>query len=140
MARLERNSDGWLSPTFWIVRVGRLIIRSDDDSDWRDLSSHHGLCSLALVAFHPLVRRVIHGGKLAIDLAEIEFRVPNNIRKRVIDDERPMPAELLEGRHLLSGDHGAVARWRAEQSSETTRRRRPDLLEARGARERENQS
>ncbi len=29
---------------------------------------------------------------------------------------------------LLSGDHGAVARWRAEQSSEYTRRRRPDLL------------
>ena len=41
---------------------------------------------------------------------------------------------------LLSGDHGAVARWRAEQSSETTRRRRPDLLDARGAREREKQS
>ena len=32
---------------------------------------------------------------------------------------------------LLSGDHGAVARWRAEQSSEYTRRRRPDLLCAR---------
>jgi tRNA (guanine37-N1)-methyltransferase len=41
---------------------------------------------------------------------------------------------------LLSGDHGAVARWRAEQSSETTRRRRPDLLDDRGAREREKQS
>jgi tRNA (guanine37-N1)-methyltransferase len=41
---------------------------------------------------------------------------------------------------LLSGDHGAVARWRAEQSSEYTRRRRPDLLDARGDREREKQS
>jgi len=41
---------------------------------------------------------------------------------------------------LLSGDHGAVARWRAEQSSEITRRRRPDLLDARSAREREKQS
>lgn len=41
---------------------------------------------------------------------------------------------------LLSGDHGAVARWRAEQSSEYTRRRRPDLLDTRGAREREKQS
>jgi len=29
---------------------------------------------------------------------------------------------------LLSGDHGAVARWRAERSSEVTQRRRPDLL------------
>jgi len=34
---------------------------------------------------------------------------------------------------LLSGDHGAVARWRAEQSSEATRRRRPDLLDTRSA-------
>lgn len=30
---------------------------------------------------------------------------------------------------LLSGDHGAVARWRTEQSDAITRRRRPDLLE-----------
>lgn len=41
---------------------------------------------------------------------------------------------------LLSGDHGAVDRWRAEQSSEITRRRRPDLLDAPDAREREKQS
>jgi len=41
---------------------------------------------------------------------------------------------------LLSGDHGAVARWRSEQSSEYTRRRRPDLLDARGDRDREKQS
>lgn len=29
---------------------------------------------------------------------------------------------------LLSGDHGAVARWREEQSRERTRDRRPDLI------------
>ncbi len=29
---------------------------------------------------------------------------------------------------LLSGDHGAVARWRSEQSERLTRERRPDLL------------
>jgi len=29
---------------------------------------------------------------------------------------------------LLSGDHGAIARWRAEQSYERTRQRRADLL------------
>jgi tRNA (guanine37-N1)-methyltransferase len=29
---------------------------------------------------------------------------------------------------LRSGDHGAVARWRAERSREVTRQRRPDLL------------
>jgi tRNA (guanine37-N1)-methyltransferase len=37
---------------------------------------------------------------------------------------------------LLSGHHGAVAEWRREQALERTRRRRPDLLEARGADER----
>lgn len=30
---------------------------------------------------------------------------------------------------LLSGDHGAVARWRREQSEQLTRERRPDLLQ-----------
>ena len=30
---------------------------------------------------------------------------------------------------LLSGDHGAIARWRAAQSYERTRQRRADLLE-----------
>ena len=30
---------------------------------------------------------------------------------------------------LLSGDHGAVAEWRAEQALKRTRERRPDLLE-----------
>lgn len=30
---------------------------------------------------------------------------------------------------LLSGDHGAIATWRAEQRAERTRERRPDLLE-----------
>jgi tRNA (guanine37-N1)-methyltransferase len=29
---------------------------------------------------------------------------------------------------LLSGDHGAIARWRRDQAQETTRRKRPDLL------------
>jgi tRNA (guanine-N1)-methyltransferase len=28
---------------------------------------------------------------------------------------------------LRSGDHGAIARWRAEQQRERTRERRPDL-------------
>ena len=29
---------------------------------------------------------------------------------------------------LLSGDHGAIARWREERMTEKTRVRRPDLL------------
>ncbi len=31
---------------------------------------------------------------------------------------------------LLSGDHAAIARWRAEQARERTRERRPDLLDS----------
>jgi tRNA (guanine37-N1)-methyltransferase len=30
---------------------------------------------------------------------------------------------------LLSGDHGAVERWRIEEAERITRLRRPDLLE-----------
>jgi len=56
-------------------------------------------------------------------------------------------AGLLEGPHytrppvfrglsvpevLRSGDHAAVARWRAERAREVTRQRRPDLLERKG--------
>ncbi|MBI4576275.1 MAG: tRNA (guanosine(37)-N1)-methyltransferase TrmD [Planctomycetes bacterium] len=33
---------------------------------------------------------------------------------------------------LLSGDHGAIARWRSEQSLRRTRERRPDLLAGSG--------
>jgi len=44
------------------------------------------------------------------------------------------PAEF-EGRAvpdvLLSGDHGAVERWRREQALERTREHRPDLLDER---------
>jgi tRNA (guanine37-N1)-methyltransferase len=40
-----------------------------------------------------------------------------------------------EGRHipdiLLSGDHGAIARWRRDEALRITRERRPDLLETR---------
>ncbi|HKQ59956.1 MAG TPA: tRNA (guanosine(37)-N1)-methyltransferase TrmD [Candidatus Polarisedimenticolaceae bacterium] len=41
------------------------------------------------------------------------------------------PAEFLGRRVpdvLLSGDHGAIARWREEKSREATRGKRPDLL------------
>jgi tRNA (guanine37-N1)-methyltransferase len=31
---------------------------------------------------------------------------------------------------LLSGDHGAIASWRAERARATTRQKRPDLIEA----------
>jgi tRNA (guanine37-N1)-methyltransferase len=34
---------------------------------------------------------------------------------------------------LLSGDHGAIARWRADKAREATRTKRPDLLESGGS-------
>jgi tRNA (guanine37-N1)-methyltransferase len=33
---------------------------------------------------------------------------------------------------LLSGDHGRIAAWRAEQAERLTRERRPDLLDEEG--------
>jgi tRNA (guanine37-N1)-methyltransferase len=36
---------------------------------------------------------------------------------------------------LLSGDHAAVARWRAEQAERMTAERRPDLIERRNLEE-----
>jgi tRNA (guanine37-N1)-methyltransferase len=41
-----------------------------------------------------------------------------------VHEERPVP------RVLSSGDHGAIARWRHQQSLERTWRRRPDLSDA----------
>jgi tRNA (guanine37-N1)-methyltransferase len=51
---------------------------------------------------------------------------------------RPATYRGLEVPEVLrSGDHAAIARWRAERARETTRRRRPDLLGAgRGEEER----
>ena len=58
-------------------------------------------------------------------------------------DKNPTPRRLLDCPHytrprewmgmavpevLMSGDHGAVARWRYEQQAARTRERRPDLL------------
>ncbi len=36
---------------------------------------------------------------------------------------------------LLSGDHGAIARWRREQAESLTEARRPDLIKRSGAKE-----
>ena len=48
---------------------------------------------------------------------------PHYTRPRVWED-RQIPEVLL------SGDHGAVGKWRQEQSEEITKQRRPDLWEA----------
>ena len=53
---------------------------------------------------------------------------PHYTRPRVWED-REIPDVLL------SGDHGAIARWRREKALELTKARRPDLLGGHGAKE-----
>ncbi len=59
-----------------------------------------------------------------------ELEIPENAR--LLDCPHYTRPRIWEGLEvpevLLSGDHGAVARWRLEQRLERTRRRRPDLL------------
>jgi len=51
---------------------------------------------------------------------------------RLLDHPHYTRPEVFEGRGvpgvLLSGDHAAVERWRAEEARRITRRKRPDLL------------
>jgi tRNA (guanine37-N1)-methyltransferase len=92
---------------------------------------------------------VLAGGEIAAQ-AMIEACVrliPGVLGEAASLDEESFEAGLLEAPHytrprvwegreipevLLSGDHGRIARWRAEQSQETTARVRPDLIGARG--------
>jgi len=88
---------------------------------------------------------VLSGGEVPA-MAVIEGMVrliPGVLGNPESASEESFQQGLLEGPHytrpaefgglgvpevLCSGDHGAVARWRAEQARERTRRRRPDLL------------
>lgn len=97
---------------------------------------------------------VLAGGEVpALAVIEAVTRlVPGVMGNPASADSESFEAGLLEGPHytrpaafrglevpavLKSGDHQAIARWRAEQARETTRRRRPDLLgPARGEEER----
>ena len=92
---------------------------------------------------------VLAGGEVAVlVIAEAISRllpgVLGNDRSAVDDSFGAGPAGLLEGPSytrpaswrgldvpdvLLSGDHGAIARWRTERSRERTAERRPDLLD-----------
>ena len=91
---------------------------------------------------------VLAGGEVAVlVIAEAVTRllpgVLGNVCSAADDSFGAGPAGLLEGpvytkpaswrgfdvpEILLSGNHGAIARWRAERSRERTRERRPDLL------------
>jgi len=88
---------------------------------------------------------VLAGGELpALVVIEAVTRlVPGVMGNPASADTESFQAGLLEGPHytrpavfrgvevpavLRSGDHQAIARWRAEQARTTTRQRRPDLL------------
>jgi tRNA (guanine37-N1)-methyltransferase len=96
---------------------------------------------------------VLSGGEVpAMALIEATVRLlPGVLGNPESAGTESFQAGLLEGPHytrpavfrglavpevLLSGDHGAIARWRAAQAREITRRRRPELLAARGEDER----
>jgi tRNA (guanine37-N1)-methyltransferase len=88
---------------------------------------------------------VLSGGEVpAMAIVEGLVRlVPDVLGNPESTSDESFRAGLLEGPHytrpavfrglevpavLRSGDHGAIARWRAERAHDLTRRRRPDLL------------
>jgi len=92
---------------------------------------------------------VLGGGEVAamVVLEAVGRLVPGVMGNDSSADEESFSDGLLEYPHytrpadlrgwavpdvLRSGDHGKVDRWRRAQALERTRRRRPDLLEARG--------
>jgi tRNA (guanine37-N1)-methyltransferase len=97
---------------------------------------------------------VLAGGELAalVVIEAVTRLVPGVMGNPESADTESFQAGLLEAPHytrpaayrgvevpavLRSGDHEAIARWRAEQARKITRRRRPDLLgPARGEDER----
>ncbi|TVQ57988.1 MAG: tRNA (guanosine(37)-N1)-methyltransferase TrmD [Phycisphaerales bacterium] len=64
--------------------------------------------------------------------AEDSFSPRGEGQRRLLDCPHYTRPQVWTGREvppiLVSGDHGAVARWREEQMMERTRARRPDLL------------
>ena len=95
---------------------------------------------------------VLSGGELPalVVIEGVSRLLPGAVGNPESVAQESFQAGLLEGPHytrppvfgglavpevLRSGDHGAVARWRAERSRERTRARRPDLLETAGREE-----
>jgi tRNA (guanine37-N1)-methyltransferase len=91
---------------------------------------------------------VLAGGELAaaVVIEAVTRLLPGVMGNPASGESESFRGGLLEGPHytrpaefrgrevpavLRSGDHAAIARWRAEQARTTTRRRRPDLLGAR---------
>jgi tRNA (guanine37-N1)-methyltransferase len=68
-------------------------------------------------------------GVMGSDLSEIEESFENGL----LEHPQYTKPRQWEGREippvLLSGDHGAVKRWRVEKSRQLTRKRRPDLMD-----------
>lgn len=88
---------------------------------------------------------VLAGGEVAalVVLEAVTRLVPGVMGNPESADAESFQAGMLEGPHytrpaafrgvevpavLRSGDHAAIAAWRAERALETTKRRRPDLL------------
>lgn len=111
-------SGGELAALILIDAITRLIPGALGDED-----------SAAQDSFNPAPTTDPNGTPLAPKLLR-ELGIPENAR--VLDCPHYTKPRVWEGMKvpevLLSGDHGAVARWRLEQMLERTRQRRPDLL------------
>ena len=81
--------------------------------------------------------RVLYPGVLGHEdsAAEDSFSPSGDEGRRLLDCPHYTRPRVWNDREvpevLLSGDHGAVAKWREEQMIARTRARRPDLLEDR---------
>ncbi len=67
-------------------------------------------------------------GVLGNDLSPVQESFTDGLLEAPAYTKPPLWRGLAVPEVLRSGDHGAIARWRHEQSVEHTRARRPDLL------------
>lgn len=83
---------------------------------------------IAAMAVIDAVVRLLPGA-----LGDDESAVQDSFMQGVLDHPHYTRPELVDGRAvpevLVSGDHGAIARWRTKQALGRTAIRRPDLLE-----------
>ena len=86
----------------------------------------------ALVVMDAVIRLLPGALGHADAAAEDSFSEAGPDRRRLLDCPHYTRPRVWEGMEvpdvLLSGDHGAVERWRLEQRMKRTRERRPDLL------------
>ncbi len=111
--------------------VDERVIELEVDEEWSigDYVLSGG--ELAAMVLIDAVARCLPGA-----LGNAESAVEDSFFRGLLDCPHYTRPEVVEGRAtppvLLSGDHGAVRKWRLKQALGRTWKRRPDLLQARG--------